>query len=417
MALPSDVVNMRGNDEGPHMTRPPSISPALLERAVRAARDALHHMDDDDVPSALRRVAASSARRLPPPLLMTLLDFLDDAEWLRAAAGEQWQEADVEDPDPRQAVSAMFLIRPEGWEQRASSLIAAAGTADAGRQLDEIRRDNERLLRLVDDLTERLEEARAAEANARAAGQARAAAALARVEDARRSQDRRRLELEAELVEASSLLSTRESDLAEADARIDDLRARIARRGRPSEAGEMHGFGRGDSIELARDLDRLMEAVRPIPAERSAGIAAPEPPALPAGVRPDQAAAVDWLLGMATPVRVLVDGFNVAHEFVSPPDATVRRRVEDVLVRLRRLATMPLHIVVFWDSALGQEQRPVRGLDTRYVPDADAAIAEAVHTDDRPTVIVTSDREIHDRTIRPSVVVIWSRALVEWSRR
>ncbi len=405
-----------GDHAMPDMTRPSSISPVLLDRAVRATRDALHQMDEDEVPLALRRVAASSARRLPPPLLVTVLDFLDDAEWLRAAALERWPEADVDGSDARHAVSALFLARPPGWEERVSALMREVDAADSGRLLDESRQKIERLERLVEDLTERLHEARSAARRAAEEAETKGAAALTRWDEARRRSERRRAELEAELAAASSVIEARDRDLAEADARIDELRARIARRERASETGGAHGFGKGDPVELARDLDRLMAAVRPV-GEGATDLGVFEPLRLPAGVRPDDPLAVEWLAQMATPVRVLVDGFNVAHEIASPPDAAVRRRVEDALIRLRRLSAAPINIVVFWDSSLGEERWPAGGLDIRYVPDADGAIAREVHADDRPTVVITSDRGIHDRARRQSVVVIWSLALVEWSKR
>lgn len=395
------------------MNREINIAPELLGPAIRATREALRRLDDDAVPHPLRRVAASSARRLPPPLLEVLVAFLDDAEWLRTSALDSWPEADVDDVDPRVAGSALFLARPDGWELRLAALTDERGGADTGRVLEARDREIRRLEGLVDELTARLETQKAQADTERAEAKERVASAAGRREAVYRALEQRRLELEDLSTRTMARLDAAERDLIEADARIDELRARITRRERSSDPAAARGFGRGSPFEVARDLDQLADALRS-GSDLTSASTPPQPLVLPPGVRPDDPAAIDWLLKVMWPVRVLVDGYNVAHEVASPPDGETRRRVEDVLVRLRRLSAAPLHVVVFWDSAEGRGQRAERGLDVRFVPDADDAITAEAGADGRPTVVITGDRHLRERAQRQSLVPIWSSALVEW---
>ena len=117
-------------------------SPLLLP-AVDAARRALREMESEDVPASVHRVARSTARRLPPPLARSLAEALDDDAWLREKAAEAWPEADPDAASPKLAVSALFLLRPDGWEERAEEIVAAeeelsqAGTVEALRAMVE----------------------------------------------------------------------------------------------------------------------------------------------------------------------------------------------------------------------------------------------------------------------------------------
>lgn len=369
-------------------------------------------MDEPDVPSVLRRTTASSARRLPPPLLMVLLDQLDDSAWFRDAALSEWEEADSDADDPRLAVSALFLFRPEGWEERVSRLVTEAGDVSTDRMLEQARREIARLERLVDQLGDRLDAAQTEIDEVGRVERAAAASTLARHEEARRLAERERDDVTRRMGEMKRRLAGRDRELAEADGRIDDLRRRIARRERRNGDGEVRGFGRGTPLETARDLDRLVAALRAGGSE-SPGTVEREVFRLPVGMRPDSPEAIDWLLAQELPVTVLVDGYNVAHGVSSPPDPSVRRRVEDGLVRLRRRAAGPIHVVVFWDSSAGVEQWDARGLDVRYVPDADAAIIEEAQRSSGRVVVVTSDAEIREQTMAAGAIALWSNVLTD----
>ena len=91
----------------------------LLAPAFKAVRKALRDLDPDEVPAVLRRIAGQSGRRLPPPLARKLVETLAENEWLREKAAEAGSDLDPASPDPARAVSALFLLRPEGWEDRA----------------------------------------------------------------------------------------------------------------------------------------------------------------------------------------------------------------------------------------------------------------------------------------------------------
>ena len=220
---------------------------------------------------------------------------------------------------------------------------------------------------------------------------------------------------EQRVIEAHGLANALERQLFEADARIEDLRRRARRRERKEPTPHTTGFGRGQPIDVARDLDRMLEAMREGTGE-DPDDAGEAPFRLTAGIRPDDPSAFDWLLAQPVPAVVLVDGHNVAHDLESPPRASTRREVEEALVRIRRLAVAPLTVKLFWDSAEAQEQWPVRGLDVRYVPSADDAIVEEAASAGH-VVVISTDAEVRSRTQGRGVVALWGTALSAWMRR
>ncbi len=218
-------------------------------------------MEPEDVPASVHRVARSTARKLPPPLARSLAEALDDDQWLRDKALEAWPEADPDATSPKLAVSALFLLRPDGWEERVEEIVAAeeelsqAGTVEALRAMVE---------RLQTDLGSAREKAKAegdraesAEAEAaRAKSRARKTVAPAPAPNVtRRAEDaeRRLADLQRELDEADERINRLRDDL---------LKARRAAR-EASVAAPPSAWARRHPRETARLLDGLTAALRP----------------------------------------------------------------------------------------------------------------------------------------------------------
>lgn len=386
------------------------IDPRLLDRAVEAARRALKNMDEDMVPAALRQVGASSARRLPPPRAALVARYLDREDWLRELALEEWAEADIEAVDEAAAASALFLIRPDGWEERLAGLSDRRRAGAVERARSRLEEENRRVARRIEQRERRLSETPAAPP-----------APDSEVVDRLTASNRA---LRADLVRAERRIADLEvevaggrGDLDEADRRITELRRRGApRKALESHSGPSHTFGSGDPIGLARTLDDLVRSV----------VRPPEPPVLepaeprrilPAGVAPDSAMAIDWLLEGRSPVTVLIDGYNIAHELSPEPTASVRARVDHAAARLRRLAESPLTAVVMWDSRLSEDRRDVAGAVVRFVPNADDALVAEAAAVAGDVVVITSDREVRERSEAVGAVGLWSQALLAWMQR
>lgn len=396
-----------------------AFPPEILALAVEAARRALRDMEDDEVPSRLRPVARSSDRKLTPPATARLIAELEKSEWLRDRAMDQWPEADPEDPDSRAAASALFLGRPEGWESRMSALAAAAREEAAAREAGALRRRIEELEAIVVELEARLGEAvRNAErrvAERTAAAEERAARVAKRLAAVEGELERERRGAGAEQARAARLAS----ELAEADRRIDELRALVAReRSRRGEgpSGDSWSWARARPADLGRMLDQMQAALSMAPVERGREQTPSPPFALPAGIRPDRLEAVDWLAALEVPTTLLVDGYNAVHHLGMEPDATGRAALEHGLARLRRLATGTVTVSVFYDSA--QETPGAPGpVETRFVTDADEAVRQAARQVAGRVVVVSSDREVREGSEEAGAVCLWSEALAAWLRR
>lgn len=406
-------------------------TPDLLGPACRAARKALRDLEPEDVPADLRRVAAQSGRRLPPPLAVKLIDTLDENDWLREKTAETDADLDPESPDPARAVSALFLLRPDGWEERAE-LAARRSTAGSREALIA------RLQKKVSDLERQLEVARekasAAQERAResvAAAEKRVQTARANVESARREErqnaDALRRDHESLVAEHRRL----EADLDEATERISVLRDELLRMRRSERGGGEDGaprvWGLRDPLSLARLLDDIAGAVRP-EAEApptAAGAELPERFAIPPGVAPDGAEAIRWLLARLAPFSLLVDGYNItfllnAERF---QEKDLRERLNQELARFRRMAAVPVRVTVVYDSAQAGGVTSLTGpggVEVRFTEAGRAAdeeivaLAAALSGD---VVVVSTDRKVREGSEEAGAVGLWSQALVEWMRR
>jgi hypothetical protein len=223
---------------------------------------------------------------------------------------------------------------------------------------------------------------------------------------------------EAMLAELEAVIARLEAELNEAVERIEVLRARAARGPdveSASDAGS-RAFGRGNPIETARFLDELAAAMRP-------GGGVPTPPlqvlplALPPGVRPDSPAAIEWIKTIRRKVLLIVDGHNVAHDLAPDPGRTARDRVVSETARLKMLTDGPLAAIVFFDTDKDPEVYPNFGVSVRYVPDADAAIEQAVADAQVDCVVISTDREVRNRSRRHGALTLWGTAFSDWITR
>jgi len=407
------------------------IPPELLQPAFKAVRKALRDLDPDEVPAVLRRIAGQSGRRLPPPLARKLTERLDEDEWLRDKAAEAGSDLDPDSPDPARAVSALFLLRPDGWEDRARE--AAEHRATGAQQALAVR-----LQRTITELEQQLErareKARAAQQRAqvaqvdaeRKAQVARAAIEAARLEE-REAADELRRAYEAMSERSGRLVE----DLEEAGDRIatlrdELLRARRAGRDTAVPVGPQAWADR-DPVVMARLLDEIVEAVRPeavLPVLESVG-KEPPPFALPVGVSPDQKDAVAWLASYEEPYCLVVDGYNVTFLLDEErfTDTGARDRLNEGLARFRRVAAAPAQIIVVYDSAQSggvSARTGPGGIEVRFTEAGHTADEEILTIASRAAArlaVVSTDRQVREGAEEFGALGLWSQALVAWLER
>jgi rRNA-processing protein FCF1 len=403
----------------------------LFGPAFEAARRALRELDADQVPNDLRPVVAASGD-LPPHLERVLMRALDKYEWLREQSVAAWAEADPE-ADGAAGASALLLVRPPGWAAGIAAAATEATSSDmAGRiealeaerdaaweRLDEAKRRHkaaeEERARLERERAERLEVVRedrrvetAAIEEARRAGEKMAASLRTEI-------DRLRGDVEA--------LGSKEQALREQVRSLRHDRAELTRR---LEAATTPSWAE-DPVELAQRIDELALMAAPaasaVAARRDHEAAPAELPSIPAGIRPDRGESITWLLGLAAPATVLVDGYNVGNPLGADPPA-MRAAVEVKAEALARGG--PHRVVVVYDSAEGPDDGEVKvgggqqRIDIRFTPPgviADDVIADLVAGATGPTVVITSDRELSERAHTHGALPLMSEALRDWTGR
>ena len=299
-------------------------------------------MEPEDVPASVHRVARSTARRLPPPLARSLAEALDEDEWLRDKALEAWPDADPDAASPKLAASALFLLRPDGWEERVEGIVAAeeelsqAGTVEALRA---------RLERLETDLRSARDKAKAegdraesAEAEA-ARAKSRARKTVAPVPASESTQRAPRTPSGGwQTCSENSMRPTSGSTVC-----VTICSRRGERRVEAPVAAPPSAFARRHPRETARLLDELTAALRPA---ATAGEDEPEPVnvvvSLPAGHRLPTG-PTPWTGCSNRPNRLtlLVDGYNLSFLLEATGDfstADARERLVARLARIRRMA-------------------------------------------------------------------------------
>lgn len=394
---------------------------AVLDAIVGPLRRVLHDMDDDEVPVPLRKVAkAMGGKRLPPPLLRSLLVEIDRNEWFRSKALEEIDAA------AHPGTAALLTRQPGWWIDLADRAVAAAGApthsedaqraliaklegalAEAKRRVQDLHAKNQALETETKALRGRVRSLEEEDANG--AGYEEAAARLRAAETQLHRERQLRLE---------------------ADARVSEVLRRRAARQRRSVSGDERSVGRGDPVAVARRLDleiaALAAAARGGETPTPQGERAPgeEGLRLPAGVLPDSAEAITWLLGLGGQVTLIVDGYNAG--FLLNGDGhdpgVVRRTLLDHVDRLDRLAMTAHRIVVVFDSDQVTTEAPgldPGGIEVRFATEtanADDDIVDLVAALSSPAVVITNDRDLRERVEAHGALALWASAFVEWVR-
>jgi len=176
----------------------------------------------------------------------------------------------------------------------------------------------------------------------------------------------------------------------------------------------------GDPLTLAARIDELAAAAAADVVHSAAGhpVGVPTAFRLPTGVRPDASGAIDWLRSLTEPVTVVVDGYNIGFRLAAKP-ADARSAVESKIAAVAS-GTESAFLVVY-DSAEGSVDAGTPGgrIRIRFAPSgtsADDEIAAIAATIEGGCVVVSSDREVRERT-EPFAVVLWGEALLDWSPR
>lgn len=396
-----------------------------VEPALQAARRVLRDLDPDDVPASLRRVVAHSGTRLTPPLATKLVSELDRLDWLREDTLERLAD-DASEP------ARAFLERQDGWW---AHLVAAVASDRSGREADQLeaaQRDVRRQREAATAARAKLKQQRLDAKAQLSSLRDEVKAMRRRAEAAERADARDRADLEARIEGLRSDTNHAREEVAAADRTLVQLRDRVRSQRRALAAAQRELASGGsasvvrDSLTMARELDL---AAASVPRRQSESVAA-EPPtpiaevnhfAIPAGVRPDRAEAVEWLLAQPG-VTVLVDGYNLLFN-LEPGEFTTgaaRKRLGALMAHFVRKAGLQPIVRIVFDSTLPGHR------DTHWAgPGVEVMFAEADRLADEeivalagttpsPVVVVSSDREVQEDAARVGAVVLWSEAFVEW---
>ena len=396
---------------------PATIDPELLSGALTAARRALRRMDDKDIPAKLRDIAGRSGR-LPAPLNKRLLTELDASDWLRAEAMAEI-DSESEDGSHGQSASVLFLERPDDWVDRIEALVdghrEAAARSEIKRLEDELRKAVARSARLEQKLalTERREQEAAGGIEKRlaaaAAAQRRAQARLKSVRD-----------------QLADHVSSAEKEVSRLAAENADLRqkldvARSGGGGKSTTSAKPRKIEPAWSLDkptvLARHLDDINRAVAIAPALSHKSQAAAKPSrlsGLPAGISPDRAEAVVWLLGLPGLVHVAIDGWNAAHLLKSPPVPATRNRIIEAARRLILASSGKRRVTAVFDSSQLGESFSADEVVVSFVGSADEELIKMAQRDATGLVVITSDRRVREAVENAGAVGLWSEALIEW---
>ncbi len=398
--------------------------------AVDAARATLRRLEPEEIPARLVRVSQQTGRNLPAPLARSLIDELNNNSWFRAQVVADWDTADPDSQIPTLAASALFVCRPQGWEERLAGLRADGEVELAERQG---RRLAKRIAELEEELTSCRRKAkrtqrRAELAISEAEGRTTAARSAARTSRSEEADEIESLRRERSGLEAKLESVTKE--LAETKDRFSAVRRELLRERRaerPAERPPARSLWSDlDPINRARFLDEVVVAFGP-----DSVVVEPALPfgelslVLPTGVAPDSRAAIEWVISLPKSVTLLVDGYNVTHlldpqEFAS---ATLRTRLNAELAKLRRLSVSRHRVVVIYDSSqeggITSESGP-GGVEVRFTTQghlADDEILMLATELGGSSIVVSTDRRVREGSEHVGALGLWGQALTGWINR
>ena len=390
------------------------MEPKELGPALEAARRALRQLDNEHIPAGLRVIAARSGK-LPSPLARRLLEALDESDWLRAEAVAAWPAIDVDSPDPRLRSSALFLLRPPGWDDARPNLEEKMdGDAVARKLSAELNKAKRRIRRLENELAKAGERAGAWEELL----QSKLAHQAERLGKERKRRDLEIRQMELAMADLRARLDQTEQARTALTADLERLRKKQPRTLPPESRRRPVAWEPRAPLELARHLDDLAAAGTVPP--RSASVEAPESLVvgvqLPTGLRPDRPEAIEWLLGQPQGIVVAIDGWNAAHLLSSPPTVAERLRVVEAGRRLGTASRGRRRVMVVFDSQEGSEQISNPEVEIIYVSSADQEILEMAERATSPLVVISSDRRVREESEAAGAVGLWSEALIDWLR-
>lgn len=355
---------------------------------------------------------------MPPPLAASLLDEIDSNDWFRDKVLEEWNG----DPD---GVSDLFLSRPEGWWVAVADAVAASTLGRDEARVGEMEKQLARLEERLEKATSKIADQRKEIDEHKRRGREMVESARESIEAKYEREASEAAEVRTQAAETEERLHRLESEHLALQEAFANLRSRFAkaRRLRPGEAGSGGGSMPSDPVKLARllDLQTASFGRAPHDATPPSDTPAGKPLQLAAGVRPDSADAIRWLLELAEPVVVLVDGYN-AQFHIDRSDFTsgeARRKLVSALRRVKEASAVRHRVIVVFDSTLPGERMPrssLGGLEVRFTERdviADEEIVAMTEGLER-VVVVSSDREVREGAERNGAVVLWSEALAEW---
>jgi hypothetical protein len=468
-----------------------ALPEGLLAPLLELAGDVLRALAPADVPAAARRLATFDRRGLATPAARAQLRrLLDSDEQVAAAVADTYARspeaaAALEgwDPDESAAgvaraaadrrlpglVSALYTVRPPGWE---FALGLAVATFEAGRAEE----DAGERLRSLEERVATLEEAKRRAEVARTAAEAQAGTLETQLKEARRVRRAGAERVDAELAEARGRVAELEAALAEAvrrrgeaeaQARAEARRAAAEQRARTeaqqtaevavaaeppppplpppgpdpavlAEAAEVTGR-LAEAIEgVARLAGRLGELLGPEgagPAPSGIATAPPieAPPArsdrpkrarvqVPPGMMADTPEAAETMV--RTPgLAVVVDGYNVS--MLAWPESPVSEQRERLVGALSQFQLRTrAEVTLVFDGANVPGVRPPRRPGLRVVFSAAGQEADEVVVDevaarplDVPVLVVSSDSWVRNRAETLGAQVLSSATFLALLRR
>ncbi len=393
---------------------------AALEPHLGPVRRVLQDIEPNDLPAPMKKVAAYTGGRLPPPLLKSLVTELDRNEWLRDKVMEEAR-------DQLDDIATAFLGRSGDWwltiVDEVAAVAHAATEPDAGPQLEQMERRLAEAKRRVADLRD---------AKARLDAEVKELRRHIATHEKQVSSAGRIADLEDRLVSLESQLSAEQMKRRESEQRLDEIKRRRRKRRvqHDNGNGEARRVGLGDPVATARHLDlqaaALAAAVRGDPpppgTDGPVDLADSPAPSLPAGIAPDTAGAIEWLLREAGPLPVILDGYNLT--FLLDPDrftaAATRQRLIGELERFLRNARSAHTVLLVFDSSETAAAAPTithGGVEVSFATTADSAddeIVERVVGYEGRAVAITNDRALRERVEAEGAIALWGRAFVDW---